>query len=390
MTARRAILIVLDGVGCGGARDAAEYGDLGSDTLGNLASRLGGLSLPALDSLGLGSISRVRGLRADGEFTAARCAMQPAAKGKDSTTGHWELCGVTVSRPFPTYPHGFPSAILDDFSSRTGRSVIGNVAGSGTELLDQYGSLHEQSGAWIVYTSADSVFQVAAHEDVVPLDELYGACRVARDILVGPHDVSRVIARPFVGRHGAYLRSEGRRDFSVEPPRETLLDALVTQGVRCEGVGKVDDLFAHRSITSVHTANNAEGIACVEDWLRTSQSGALLFANLVDFDQLYGHRNDATGFYRALSEFDDALPRLLAHLRGDDLLAITADHGNDPTTLSTDHARERVPALIVGAAVRPVMLPERSTFADLGATVAEWLGSDFRGDGASFLGAISR
>lgn len=387
---RRAILVVLDGVGCGTARDAAAYGDAHSDTLGNLAQALGGLSLPNLEALGLGTIAPIQGLRDDGVFTGARCAMQPVAKGKDSTTGHWELCGVAIEQPFPTYPEGFPAPVLDAFSKATGRPVIGNVVGSGTEIIQAFGERHVASGAWIVYTSADSVFQLAAHEDVVPVEELYRACAAARALFVAPNNVSRVIARPFVGTPGAFVRTTRRRDFSVEPPRETLLDALVTKGVDRFGVGKVDDLFAHRSISSKHTLSNADGLGEIEDWLRSRQNGGLLFANLVDFDQLYGHRNDSAGFYRALQEFDDALPRLIAHLREGDLLAITADHGNDPTTASTDHSRERVPALLVGPAVQPVRLAERSTFADLGATIAEWLGSDFRGDGTSFLPLITQ
>jgi phosphopentomutase len=313
--------------------------------------------------------------------------MQPASAGKDSTTGHWEIAGVHLSRPFPTYPRGFPAAIIAEFERRTGRKVIGNVAGSGTSVIDQFGAEHQRTGAWIVYTSADSVFQIAAHEDVVPLEEQYRSCEIARSILVPPHDVSRVIARPFVGSPGAFSRTANRRDFSIQPPGETLLDALARDGIPRAGVGKVDDLFAGRGIASNHTANNAEGVAAIRSWLEGS-SGGLLFANLVDFDQLFGHRNDVPGFYRALQEFDQALPTLLDALREDDLLFLTADHGNDPTTSSSDHARENVPLLVLGPRVNAVELGRRETFSDLGATVAEWLGVGFRGRGQSFLNAV--
>jgi phosphopentomutase len=277
--------------------------------------------------------------------------------------------------------------VIEEFSRRTGRAVIGNRVASGTAALDAFGPEHERTGSWIVYTSADSVFQVAAHEGVVPLSELYAACEAARALLTAPHDVSRVIARPFVGREGAYARTPHRRDYSVAPPARTLLDALAAAGIDRAGVGKVDDLFAGRAISARHTHDNAEGIAFVEEWLAGPQGG-FLFANLVDFDQLYGHRNDVAGFYSALRQFDAALPRLRRALREDDLLFITADHGNDPTTASTDHARERVPLLVAGPRVRPGSIGVRSTYSDLGATVAEWLGIDFRGRGTSFADLI--
>jgi phosphopentomutase len=315
--------------------------------------------------------------------------MRPASAGKDSTTGHWEIAGLHLERPFPTYPHGFPAEVIDAFSAATGRAVIGNVAASGTEIIARLGEEHERTRAWIVYTSADSVFQVAAHESVVPLDELYAACETARRQLVSPHDVSRVIARPFVGRPGAYQRTAHRRDYSIMPPGETLLDALAAAGIPRAGVGKVDDLFAGRALRARHTAGNAEGIRAIREWQDGAQGG-LLFANLVDFDTLYGHRNDAAGFARALREFDDALPALRAALREDELLFITSDHGNDPTTGSTDHARELVPLLVLGVPVRPVSLGERPTFSDLGATVGEWLNVPFRGRGSSFLAALER
>jgi phosphopentomutase len=386
---RRAVILVLDGVGVGAAPDAAEYGDAGSDTLGNLARARGGLSLPNLADAGLGNIAPIAGVEPATSPRGAWGKMRPASAGKDSTTGHWEIAGIRLERPFPTYPDGFPAELVDRFARETGRGVLGNVAASGTEIIARLGAEHEATGKWIVYTSADSVFQLAAHERVVPLDELYAACETARSMLVVPHDVSRVIARPFDGRAGAYVRTTNRRDYALAPPEETLLDDLAAAGVPRAGVGKVDDLFAGRGLRARHTQGNAEGLEAIMEWLRGPQGG-LLFANLVDFDTLYGHRNDTAGFERALRQFDDALPALRAALREDDLLFITADHGNDPTTSSTDHAREYVPLLVLGEPVHPVSLGERATFADLGATVAEWLNVGFRGRGTSFLPALER
>ena len=387
MTARRAAIVVLDGVGIGEAPDAAAYGDEGSDTLGNLSRALGGLSLPNLAAAGLGRIAPLEGVPAAARPRGAWGAMRPRSAGKDSTTGHWEIAGLHLARPFPTFPDGFPRAVVEEFARRTGRGVIGNVAGSGTAVVERYAEEHVRTGRWILYTSADSVFQVAAHEEVVPLEELYAACLAARAMLVAPHDVSRVIARPFAGAPGGWQRTKHRRDYSIAPPGETLLDALAAAGVPRHGVGKVDDLFAGRALAAEHTPSNAEGIAAIGRWL-AGGDGGFLFANLVDFDQLHGHRNDAPGFHMALREFDGALPTLLFRLREDDLLFVTADHGNDPTTPSTDHSRERVPLLALGPRVRPVDLGVRETFSDLGATVAEWLGVSFRGRGTSFLSSM--
>jgi phosphopentomutase len=381
------VILVLDGVGIGAAPDAAAYGDEGSDTLGNLARAVGGLSLPNLAAAGLGNIAPLQGIAPTSAPHGAWGKLRPASAGKDSTTGHWEIAGVHLRRPFPTYPNGFPDELLNQFSHATGRGVIGNVAASGTEIIARLGEEHERTGKLIVYTSADSVFQIAAHERVVPLEELYAACEAARATLVAPHDVSRVIARPFDGRPGQYVRTENRRDYALAPPEETLLDDLAAAGVPRAGVGKVDDLFAGRSLRARHTRDNAEGIELILEWIRGDQVG-LSFANLVDFDHLFGHRNDTAGFYAALRELDRALPSMLDALREDDLLFITADHGNDPTTASTDHAREYVPILALGEAVHAVSVGERSTFSDLGATVAEWLGTSFRGRGQSFLSSI--
>ena len=381
---KRAIIIVLDGVGIGAAPDAAAYGDVGSNTLGNLARAVGGMHLPNLERAGLGNIAPLSGVAAVDAPAGAWGLLVPASAGKDSTTGHWEIAGIHLARPFPTFPNGFPAPLVDEFARRTGRGVIGNIAGSGTAIIDRFGEEQERSGSWILYTSADSVFQVAANEGVIPLAELYAACGAAREMLVAPHDVSRVIARPFIGTAGKYERTRNRRDFSIAPPRETLLDALAAAGVSRDGVGKVDDLFAGRGISSRHTASNADGIAAIGEWLRSAESG-LLFANLVDFDQQFGHRNDVPGFYQALREFDAALPSFLAALHEDDLLFITADHGNDPTTPSTDHARECVPLLALGRRVAGVTIGRRETFSDLGATISDWFAVPFAGAGRSFL-----
>ncbi len=381
---KRAVILILDGVGAGEAPDAKQYGDAGSNTLGHVARAVGGFNLPSLASHGLGNVLDLEGMPRDPNALGAWGRMQPASAGKDSTAGHWEIAGVHLARPFPTYPQGFPKELVDEFSRRTGHGVIGNVVGSGTAVLDTYGEEHLRTGDWILYTSADSVFQIASHESVVSLDDLYAACEVAREILIPPNDVSRVIARPFDGEIGSFRRTSNRRDYSIQPPDQTLLDALMEAGVDRHGVGKVDDLFARRSIVSQHTASNAEGIDLVREWIAGDRSG-LLFANLVDFDQLYGHRNDVAGFYNCLREFDFALPSITAALREDDLLFITADHGNDPTTTSSDHAREMVPLLVIGQRVGPVDLGTRDTFSDLGATVGEWLGVSYRGQGQSFL-----
>ncbi len=384
---RRAVIIVLDGLGIGPAHDTDAYGDGGSDTLGNTLRSVGGAALPHLEALGLGRCAALAGVAAVAAPSAAWGTCQPAGAGKDSTTGHWELCGLTLARPFPTYPSGFPDEVIAEFSRRTGRPVIGNVAASGTAILDRLGEEHLRTGAWIVYTSADSVFQVAAHERVVPLSELYAACQAARELLRPPHGVSRVIARPFIGAPGAWVRTAHRKDISLPPPGPTLLDRLADRHVPRIGVGKVDDLFAGRNIASVHAATNAEGYQLIGACLETAHRG-LILANILEFDQTWGHRNDVPGFVAGLAELDRALPGLLTRVRKDDLVIFTADHGNDPTTPSTDHSRERVPLLVYGPNVRPTSLGERSSFADIGQTVAEFLGVAPLESGRSFLGEI--
>lgn len=385
--ARRAALIVLDGVGIGSAPDSAEYGDQGSDTLGNLARAVGGLQLPNLERFGLGCCADLQGIRKVERPQAAYGVCRPMSKGKDSTTGHWELCGLTLERPFPTYPGGFPEELLAAFAQLTGRRVVGNKTASGTAILEELGEHHLKTGDWIVYTSADSVFQVAAHEERIPLKELYAACEAARDLLRAPHDVSRVIARPFLGRPGAWTRTANRRDFSLAPPSATLLDLLHDQHIPRLGIGKIDDLFAGRHITSVHTATNGDAYRMIRDGLNEMQRG-LLFANVIEFDQSWGHRNDVAGFHEGMKELDRVLPDLLAAVREEDLVIITADHGNDPTTPSTDHSREVVPLLVFGPRVRAVSLGSRPTFADVGQTVAEFLGTAPLASGTSFLGEV--
>jgi phosphopentomutase len=381
---RRAAIIVLDGLGIGAAPDADRYGDLGSDTLGNVARSTRGLRLPNLEQLGLGCCAELPGVRAADPPGAAHGVAEPASAGKDSTTGHWELCGVVVEQPFPTYPNGFPPELIELFAARTGRGVIGNVAASGTAILDQLGEEHVRTGSWIVYTSADSVFQVAAHEGVVSLEELYGACRIARELLQPPHGVSRVIARPFVGTPGAWQRTSHRQDFSLPPPGPTLLDHVAKAHLPRVGVGKVDDLFAGRNISSIHTPTNAHAYSLIEGALLSMRRG-LLLANVIEFDQTWGHRNDVKGFTRGLEELDRRMPSLLAGVLENDLIIFTADHGNDPTTPSTDHSRELVPVLVVGPRVRPVSIGRRRSFADVGQTVAAFLGVEPLPAGVSFL-----
>lgn len=387
MNRRRAALIVLDGVGIGPAPDSARYGDAGSHTLGNVARAVGGLRLPNLERLGLGCCAPLAGVVAVDAPGAACGVARPAGAGKDSTTGHWELLGLCLAEPFRTYPQGFPAAFVEALARETGRGVLGNRTASGTVILDELGEEHCRTGAWILYTSADSVCQLAAHEEVVPLAELYRACQVAQRLLEGPDRVSRVIARPFVGSVGRWQRTDRRKDFSVPPPGETLLDRLVAAHIPRVGVGKVDDLFAGRGITSLHPAGNPASYRAIESALRTMPRG-FLFANVIEFDQSWGHRNDVPGFHAGLLALDRALPMMLAPMRDEDLVIITADHGNDPTTPSTDHSREVVPVLAVGPRVVPRALGIRDTYADVGQTLAEFFGVPPLATGQSFLREI--
>ncbi len=385
---RRIILIVLDSVGCGALPDADLYGDVGSDTLGNTARAVGGLKLPNLERLGLGNLHAILGVPAAAQPQAAFGRMAERSAGKDTTIGHWELMGVISPQPLPTYPHGFPPDLIAEYERRIGRPTLGNYASSGTVILDELGAEHVRTGYPIVYTSADSVFQVAAHEEIIPLEELYRFCRIARELLTGEHNVGRVIARPFVGNPGAFQRTPNRRDFSAPPPQATLLDRVVSAGKSVFAVGKIEDIFAGQGITTaVHTVNNMDGVDQTLAAMRSAGDG-LIFANLVDFDMIYGHRNNAAGYAGALEAVDRRLPELVAALRPDDVLMLTADHGCDPTTPSTDHSREYVPLLVLGEHVRPVDLGTRETFADVAATIAEWLNASPPTAGRSFAGDV--
>lgn len=366
---RRAIVIVLDSLGVGALPDAAAFGDEGSNTLKHILERMPGLRVPNLRALGLGRLMGAQdAVRADAGYGK----MRERSCGKDTTTGHWEMSGVILDKPFPTFPNGFPKAFLDEFSARTRRPVIGNCTASGTEIIQRLGKQAVEEGALIVYTSADSVFQIAAHEEVVSVEELYGICRTAREMLSGELAVGRVIARPFIGREGQYVRTANRRDFSLEPTGRTMLDAVQEAGMSVLSVGKIFDIFAGRGVTQAHlTHGNAEGERKTLELAQTNFAG-LLYVNLVDFDMLYGHRRDVEGYGHALEHFDETLGQLLEMLRPHDLLIVTGDHGCDPAFSGTDHTREYVPVLMVGGARG--LLSERESFADVAATVCKHIG----------------
>jgi len=385
----RAIVIVLDSVGIGALPDAAAYGDQGSNTLGNIAQLIP-LQIPNLRALGIGRLVPLGGPPSDDRrVRAAVGRMAEASAGKDSVTGHWELMGVVLDRPFPTFPNGFPADLIEEFARGTGRPVIGNRAASGTQIIDELGPEHLRTGALIVYTSADSVFQIAAHESVVPVPELYRACEIAYQLAAKGRGLGRVIARPFVGQPGAFKRTSNRRDFALPPVAETLLDRLASASLPVVAVGKIEDLFAGRGISRArHTVSDEDGMDSVEREMDEMDHG-FIFANLVDFDTQYGHRNDVEGYARNLERFDVRLAAVLPRLRADDLLVITADHGNDPTTASTDHAREYVPLLVTGSHVQAgADLGTRSTFADVGQTLAEIFAVGPLRHGTSFLADI--
>ncbi len=372
MSVNRVFLIVLDGVGVGELPDAAVYGDQGSNTLGNLSKAVGGMDLPYLERMGLGKLTKIQGL-ADDVTGGVFGKMAEASPGKDTTTGHWEMAGLILPRPFPVYPNGFPDQIIREFTGKTGRGVLGNKPASGTVIIEEFGRKHLQTGELIVYTSADSVFQIAAHEKVVPLEELYRYCEIAREILQGEHGVGRVIARPFLGETGGFYRTVGRKDFSLKPIGLTVLDRMKEAGLTVYGVGKIEDIFSGQGLTdSNHTYNNQETLSVISELLSQDFTG-LVFANCIDFDMLYGHRNDSEGYYRALKAVDGWLGENLPRLRRGDLLIITADHGGDPTTASTDHSREYTPLLISGPGlVEGINLGTRKTFADIAASLCDW------------------
>ncbi|AOQ24231.1 Phosphopentomutase [Moorella thermoacetica] len=383
----RVILIVLDSVGVGALPDAAQYGDEGSNTLAHIAATVD-LRLPNLTRLGVGNITPLRGIPPVGTPAAAWGKMASQTAGKDTTSGHWELAGLILERPFPLYPHGFPPEIIEPFEKAIGRRVLGNKPASGTVIIEELGAEHMRTGNPIVYTSADSVFQIAAHEEVIPVEELYRYCKIARRLLTGEHAVGRVIARPFVGEPGHFIRTDRRQDFSLEPPRPTLLDAVIAAGLEVMAVGKIKDIFAGRGISRwIHTHDNMDGVDQTRNFMREGERG-LIFTNLVDFDMRYGHRNDVAGYAAALEAFDRRLPELLDALETSDALILTADHGCDPTTPSTDHSREYVPLLIYGKRIRPLNIGVRPTFADLGATVADLLGVPYDLPGKSFASML--
>ena len=372
---KRAILVVLDSVGIGEMPDADQYGDVGSNTLGNIADQVGGMEIPHLEKLGLGNIAPLKGVAVMDTPEGAYGKSAELSVGKDTVTGHWEMSGVILEKPLNTYPEGFSKEIMDAFESKIGRKTLGNVVASGTEIIERLGDEHVKTGYPIIYTSADSVFQIAAHEGVIPLDELYRYCEVAREMLVGDWQVGRVIARPFVGEDGVYTRTENRKDFALDPFNKTILEYVKEAGQNVMCVGKISDVFNNIGVThSVHTKNNMQGVDETLKFMK-KDLGGLLWTNLVDFDMKYGHRNDYVGYYNAIKEFDERLPEILETMTEDDILILTADHGCDPTTPSTDHSREYIPILVYGKNVKPgANLGVRRTFSDIGKTVLEYLG----------------
>ncbi|MEG6510939.1 phosphopentomutase [Desulforamulus ruminis] len=385
---KRVTVIILDSVGVGELPDAADYGDTGSNTLANVAKAVKGLKLPNLGQLGLGNILDVEGVPPVPQPRAAYGKMAETSPGKDTTTGHWEMAGIILEKPFRTYPQGFPRELIEEFEKRIGRKSLGNVVASGTQIIEELGREHMSTGRPIVYTSADSVFQIAAHEEVIPLEELYRMCQIAREMLVDEHQVGRVIARPFLGQPGFFKRTSNRHDYAVTPPVPNLLVSLQEAGIKTMGVGKIYDIFAGQGVSEkVTTRDNMDGVDQTLRFMRTNPEG-LIMANLVEYDSLYGHRNDARGYANALEDFDQRLPEILAAMLPQEVLLITADHGCDPTTPSTDHSREYVPLLVFGAPVKgAVNLGIRSSFADVAATLGDFFGVPFK-TGTSFAPKI--
>lgn len=385
----RVILMVMDSVGIGEMADAEDYGDQGAATLQNIGNTVGGLELPNLEKLGLGKIESIAGLSSDIEAEGAYGKAAEKSKGKDTTTGHWEIAGLISEQPFPTYPDGFPAEVMDEFEKAIGRESLANKPASGTVIIEELGEEHMESGKPIVYTSADSVFQIAAHEEVVPVEELYDYCRKAREILQGEHAVARVIARPFVGEPGNFKRTERRKDFSLTPPEPTVLNNLKEAGFEVNAVGKITYIFNHSGISdAVTTADNMEGVDKTIEYLKNSDQG-LIFTNLVDFDQNYGHRRNVNGYAEALKAFDERIPEIKAAMKEDDLLIITADHGCDPTHKGTDHTREYIPLIIYGEKLeKDVDLGVHSSFSDIAATISDIFKLEQSISGSSFLNQL--
>lgn len=392
MKIQRIIVLVLDGVGAGEAPDAADYGDVGSNSLGNTDRAVGGLDLPNMGKIGLGYITPMQGVPPDPHPSGAYGRMAPRSAGKDTISGHWEMMGVILEKPFPTYPNGFPPEVIQEFERRIERGVLGNKPASGTEIIKELGEEHIRTGKPIVYTSADSVFQIAANEAVIPIDQLYWMCQQARELLTGEHAVGRVIARPFVGRTAAeFKRTERRRDFPLQPPVKTMLQKVTEAGLEVCAVGKIDDIMSHTGITrSKHTLNNAESLQGTLEFLEEDFRG-VIFTNLIEFDMIYGHRNDPEGYAAALKRIDDAVPAIIQRLRAGDIAMFVADHGVDPTTASTDHSREVSPLLVFGPPVQPgTDLGTRKTFSDVAATIAEAFSLQPPLWGESFLQKVLR
>lgn len=388
---RRAVLIVLDSVGVGELPDAADYGDEGSNTLKNIYRHAENFSLPNLEKLGILNIDGFEDLKVSDNYLASVAKCGQKSKGKDTTTGHWEISGLVLNKPFPTYPEGFPENLILEFEKRAGRKVIGNYPASGTEIIKVLGKNHVETGNLIVYTSADSVFQIAAHEEVVPLEDLYNICRTARELLKDEHGVGRVIARPFTGEEGSFSRTENRKDFSLEPYKDTMLDYIKNSGREVYAIGKIEDIFVNKGITkSNHTTNNEEGIEATIQAVKEDFDG-LIFTNLVDFDMVYGHRNNARGYADALMYFDEKLPEIIAALKEDDVLIITADHGCDPTTESTDHSREYIPLIFYGKNIKAGNnLGILESFAYIGKTVVDFFDIENNLEGKSVKSKILR
>ncbi len=386
---KRAILIVLDSAGIGALPDAADFGDVGANTICNIYKNRGKLDVPNMKKLGLANIDGAELPRDGGALLGSygKCAEQTHAK--DTTCGHWEMAGLALDRAFKTYPNGFPQSFLDAFEARIGRGTLGNTVASGTVIIQELGDEHVRTGKPIVYTSADSVFQIAAHEDVIPLAELYRICEIAREMLVGDYLVGRVIARPFTGTSGHYTRTENRKDYAMEPFKDTILDALTQRGMDVVGIGKIEDIFCHRGLTTVdHTKNNPSGIAATQRFIEEGK-GDFIFTNLVDTDMLYGHRNDYEGYGAALEFFDQKLPAMMAAMGEGDMLMVTADHGCDPTFPGTDHTREYIPLLVYGKHIKAgVNLGIRKQFSDIGATIYTYLTGNTWREGVSFLNEI--
>ncbi len=386
MQLNRALIVVMDSMGCGAMDDAHLYGDAGCDTIGHISQEVGGLKVPNLQSMGLGNIHQIKGVEPAVNPKAFYSRLREKSNGKDTTTGHWEIAGIITEKAFPTYPNGFPTEIMEPFEKQTGKQTIGNYPASGTKIIDDLGEEHVKTGKLIVYTSADSVFQIAAHEEVVPIDELYRYCEIAREILVGEHPVSRVIARPFLGTPGNFYRTEHRKDFALSPPGDTMLDLISRAGMQSTGIGKIEDIFCHMGLTnSYHTTNNHDGMECIERVLKEDTRKGLIFANLVDFDMLYGHRRDPRGYADAIEAFDAFLPRITAAMQQGDSLIITADHGCDPTFKGSDHTREHVPLLWYMKGTAGGHLGTRNSFADISATILDMFAipSNLAGDSFS-------